>query len=137
MNLNLTTKTFIIQLKWKIPSNKFKRVLEFIWLLRVEPYLFCIIFFNAIKSDPLDQLIEDKICFQKYKLSHNYCLLLPRIGSEDDYEGKKVLDFRRSDKIDFLFIYYNNNTYTFGLIFEIILNKRVDPFKERENIILL
>jgi hypothetical protein len=103
----------------------------------VEPYLFCIIFFNAIKSDPLDQLIEDKICFQKYKLSHNYCLLLPRIGSEDDYEGKKVLDFRRSDKIDFLFIYYNNNTYTFGLIFEIILNKRVDPFKERENIILL
>jgi hypothetical protein len=47
------------------------------------------------------------------------------MGPEDDYEGKKILDFRRSDKNDFLFIYYNNYTDTFGFIFEIILNKRV------------
>jgi hypothetical protein len=118
-------------------SNKSKRVLKFLWLLRVEPYLFLFIFFNAIKSVPSDQQIEDKICLQKYKLSHNCCLLLPRIGPKDDYEGKKILDFRRSDKNEFLFTYCNNYTDTFGLIFEIISNKRIDAFKERKNIILL
>jgi F0F1-type ATP synthase assembly protein I len=70
-------------------THKIKRSFEFLFLLRVEPYLFLFYFFFCVKKVPLDQLIQDKICFQKYNLSYDYCLKLPQMKSESDYLHKK------------------------------------------------
>jgi hypothetical protein len=72
-------------------THKIKRTFEFLCLLRVEPYLFLFYFFFSVKRVPLDQLIQDKICFQKYNLSRDYCLELPHMNSESDYLHKKSL----------------------------------------------
>ena len=77
-----------------VPSNrglcfKFKRVLEFISLLNVEPFIFFHIINSSLKKVPTDQLIQDKICLFKYHLKADYCLNLPEMSADDDVLHKK------------------------------------------------
>ena len=56
-------------------------------LLRVEPYLFLVIFQFALKGTPSSQLLQDKICMNWYNTTAQYCRGLPTIDEHDDSPG--------------------------------------------------
>ena len=70
-------------------SVDWRKVFEFISLLRVEPYLFVYHFIYTLTKVPTNQLIEDKLCLFVYKLNSSYCYALPEMSDEEDYLGKK------------------------------------------------
>ncbi len=62
-------------------------ILEFLKLLRVEPYLLLIIFQMALKFTPNSQIVEDKICVTWFNTTNEYCHDLP--STDDDDSGSK------------------------------------------------
>ena len=56
-------------------------------LLRVEPYLFLVIFQMALKGTPSSQLLQDKICMNWYNTTAQYCRDLPTLKEEGDSPG--------------------------------------------------
>lgn len=69
--------------------TKFRDTLHFIRLLKSEPYVFITMFVYVMKRIPFDQLVQDKICMQKYNMDKKYCRELPSLSEEDDFAGKK------------------------------------------------
>ena len=65
--------------------HKFRRIVDFLSLMNVEPVLFTVMFMFALKRTPTDQLIQDKICLFKYNATADYCLRLPRMKPEEDF----------------------------------------------------
>ncbi len=70
-------------------SFSFTDFLRFCRLLSVEPLGFLAMFIFLFKKNPIDQLIQDKLCLQKYLLPANYCHALPTMKNEDDYLSMK------------------------------------------------
>ncbi|CAG2103843.1 unnamed protein product [Medioppia subpectinata] len=64
---------------WKI-----LRFFEFIYLLRVEPYLFALTFVYTMKRELTEQLVADKICRFTYNLTATYCQHLHTMLPNDD-----------------------------------------------------
>src|SRR5690625_3195282 len=70
-------------------SLQWSDLARFLRLLKVEPFFFLVMFMNVVKRIPLDQMIEDKICRQKYELPEDYCRRLPVMQSKDDFLERK------------------------------------------------
>ncbi len=52
-------------------------ILNFVKILRIEPFLFLMIFQIGFKGMPNFQIIQDKICMQWYNTTLDYCRNLP------------------------------------------------------------
>ena len=69
-------------------SNNWKEnTLEFIKLLRLDPYIFLVAFQIAIRAAPVGQLFQDKICLDWYNTSDQYCRDLPTTEEVGEGEG--------------------------------------------------
>lgn len=68
-----------------------RNAFRFICLLKVEPFVFLSLCIYIIKRIPIDQMIQDKICLQKYGMDKEYCHNLPTMKDEDDYVKKKSI----------------------------------------------
>jgi len=68
-------------------------ILSFICLLRVEPFVLTFLFTFLIGSVPQGQMIQDKICIQKYNLSREFCHDLPEFKdvTNPDYHYKSLI----------------------------------------------
>jgi hypothetical protein len=64
-----------LEIPWT--RKRIHRAIKFVKLLRVEPYLFLIMFQTSLKTTPSSQLIQDKICRLWYNQTVNYCYELP------------------------------------------------------------
>src|SRR5699024_10757118 len=64
-------------------------VLHFTRLLSVEPLGFLNLFLFLFKKNTIDQMIQDKLCIQRYHLPPGYCYYLPQMKDEEDNLGMK------------------------------------------------
>lgn len=67
---------------------KVASIIKFIKILRVEPFLFLMIFQYGMKGMPNFQIIQDKICMQWYNTTYDYCRDLPSIHEESSGPGQ-------------------------------------------------
>ena len=76
-------------LDFEIPWTRGRliRAWRFMKLLRVEPYMFMVIFQMSLKMTPAHQLLQDKICMNWYKTTTQYCIDLPTLKEEDSEQG--------------------------------------------------
>ena len=76
-------------LDFEIPWTRGRliRAWRFMKLLRVEPYMFLVIFQMALKGTPAGQLLQDKICMHWYKTTAEYCHDLPTLKEDDSEPG--------------------------------------------------
>jgi hypothetical protein len=80
----------------KCLKAKCQSIFNFIKILRVEPFIFLLMFQNSIKTLPTAQMLQDKICRQWYNQSMSYCHGLSKMhggnGGDDDYKSKVLAD---------------------------------------------
>ena len=62
-------------------------ILEFVKILRVEPFLLLMAFQMGLKQSPHSQLAIDKICLQWYNTTVDYCHDLPSSHEEGTDPG--------------------------------------------------
>lgn len=65
------------------------KILPFVRLLTVEPLTFLSMFAFTFKMIPQNQMVQDKLCMQRYNLSFEYCQGLPTMEEADDHLGMK------------------------------------------------
>jgi hypothetical protein len=77
-------------------KSKCRSIFNFIKILRVEPFMFLLVFQYSLKSLPTSQMLQDKICRQWYNQSKEYCHGLSKMhgghGEADDYKSKVLAD---------------------------------------------
>jgi len=77
-------------------KSKCQSIFNFIKILRVEPFMFLLLFQYSLKSLPTSQMLQDKICRQWYNQSKEYCHGLSKMhggnGGDDDYKSKVLAD---------------------------------------------
>ena len=71
-------------------THKVKRIFEFFSLLNVEPFILFLMISSMIKIVPSSQLIQDKICLNKFNMTSTYCLNLPQMTAEEDIFNVKT-----------------------------------------------
>ena len=71
-------------------THKVKRIFEFLSLLNVEPFILLLMITYTIKIVPSSQLVQDKICLNKYHMTSTYCLNLPQMTAEEDIFNVKT-----------------------------------------------
>ena len=67
--------------------NELIKLIKFMKILRIEPYLFLAMFQMALKITPATQLIQDKICLHWYNTTVKYCQDLPSVRETGDMPG--------------------------------------------------
>ncbi len=105
--------------------QKFKRVLKFITLLRVEPYMVLIAFCTFMRKTPLDLLIQDKLCRQKYNMTVEFCTNLPDMKeSENNYNIKTLV---LGDAVQFN-MYHTLMQFCPGIVWALFLGAWIDKY---------
>ena len=66
------------------PFTKLSNISHFLRLLSVEPLGFLTMFIFLFKKTAIDQMLQDKICLQRYRLPLRYCQQLPVIQDHQD-----------------------------------------------------
>ena len=56
--------------------------------LRVEPFMFLLLFAGAVSNVTLSLLVQDKICVLEFKQSNDYCINLNKLDSNDDIQSE-------------------------------------------------
>ena len=105
--------------------SKIKLFLRFVSLLRVEVFMYLTALSLYIRLTPLDLLIQDKICFNKYNLSKDTCKNLPSLTqNETGYEFKsKIL----SEAVEYN-MYQNIIQYAPGIVWALFLGAWIDRY---------
>jgi hypothetical protein len=65
-------------------TSKVYQIISFLNNLRLEPFLFIFVFVMMLRRVPQDQILQDKICIQKYNLPHDFCYKLPTFNETTD-----------------------------------------------------
>ncbi len=105
--------------------KKLKRVLKFITLLRVEPYMVFIAFCLMLRKTPLDLLIQDKLCRQKYNMTVEFCTNLPDMKeTEKNYEIKTLV---LADAVQFN-MYHTLMQFCPGIVWSLFLGAWIDKY---------
>ena len=115
-------------------KNNINKCLSFVYLLRIEPYLILTLFATSIKRVPLDQLIQDKICLQKYNLSKEFCYNLPQMDSSAaNYSYKSLI---LSDSSEFSFFHALISTLP-SIVWSLFIGSWTDRYINAKWILLL
>ncbi|KAI2797799.1 hypothetical protein BLOT_015219 [Blomia tropicalis] len=100
--------------------------------LTMEPIVFIVILIYMLKRIPTDQLIQDKICIQRYNLSVSYCHNLPII--KDDPIGMKSTILTDVTRMAL----YINFINTIPVVFiSIIIGPFIDNYKPAKRLLLI
>ena len=116
-------------------ANWFRNLINFIRLLTVEPLAFLTIFIYLLKTLPQDQMVQDKICLQKYNLPDDYCHHLPTMKDDEDtlYHMKSTI---LSDVTQFKL--YVSILITIPIMFiSVIIGPFIDKYKPAKRILLI
>jgi len=117
-----------------ISCYNFKRTLIFIKLLKIEFFTFIFILCFSLKKTPLDQLIQDKLCRLKYKLSVEFCEHLPETKNSDEfYEYKSLI---LSDAVQYN-MYQTLIITCPAILLSLFLGSWIDNYKYGRKIIFL
>jgi hypothetical protein len=77
-------------------AGRCRSIIDFIKILRVEPFLFMLVFQWNLKSLPTSQMLQDKVCRLWYNQTVEYCQGLSKMqgghGEADDYKSKVLAD---------------------------------------------
>ncbi len=105
--------------------QKFKRILKFVTLLRVEPYMVLIAFCFQMRQTPLNLLIQDKLCRQKYNMSVEFCTNLQEMKeSEKNYKIKTLV---LGDAVQYN-MYHTLMQFCPGLVWSLFLGAWIDKY---------
>lgn len=100
--------------------------------LTMEPIVFIVILIYMLKRIPTDQLIQDKLCIQRYNLSVSYCHNLPII--KDDPIGMKSTILTDVTRMSL----YINFINTIPVMFiSIIIGPFIDNYKPAKRLLLI
>ncbi len=105
--------------------QKFKRILKFVTLLRVEPYMVLIAFCFQMRETPLNLLIQDKLCRQKYNMSVEFCTNLQEMKeSEKNYKIKTLV---LGDAVQYN-MYHTLMQFCPGIVWSLFLGAWIDKY---------
>ncbi len=114
--------------------QKFKRILKFVTLLRVEPYLVLIAFCFQMRQTPLNLLIQDKLCRQKYNMSVEFCTNLQEMKeSEKNYKIKTLV---LGDAVQYN-MYHTLMQFCPGIVWSLFLGAWIDKYINGRKVIFL
>jgi hypothetical protein len=103
-------------------------------LLKVEPYLVLTAFCLQMRRTPLDLLIQDKLCRQKYNMSVEFCTNLPQIKeSENNYNIKTLV---LGDAVQYN-MYHTLMQFCPSIVWSLFLGVWTDKYIKGRKIILL
>lgn len=113
---------------------KRSQILLFIRLLSVEPLGFLTLFVFLFKKNAIDQMIQDKICLQRYRLPPDYCLKLPTMSQyEDAFQMKSTI---LGDVTSFN-MYINIGLALPNLALSLLVGPFIDKYRPAKKVLLI
>ena len=115
-------------------STNLQLFARFVWLLRVEPYMLVFATFQYFRSTPLEVLIQDKLCRNKYNMSEEFCLNLPFM--KDNEPDSDIRSSILSDAVLYN-SYHQWITMTPGVTWALFLGPWIDKYARARKIIFI
>ena len=113
---------------------KRSQILRFVCLLSVEPLGFLTLFVFLFKKNAIDQMLQDKICLQRYKLPPGYCLKLPTMTQyEDTFQMKSTI---LGDVTSFQ-MYINIGLALPNLALSLLVGLFIDKYRPAKKVLLI
>ncbi|CAG2105176.1 unnamed protein product [Medioppia subpectinata] len=106
-------------------KNKIKIFFRFLSLLRVEPFMIILAFSQYFRRTPLEVLIQDKLCRNRYNMSEEFCLQLPYMS--DVETGHEIKTLILSDAVKYN-MYHTWITMAPGIVWSIFLGPWIDKY---------
>src|SRR5699024_9704408 len=113
---------------------KIGNVFNFVRLLTVEPLAFFSLFIMMFKGLPQDQMIQDKICLQRYNLPPAYCQRLPQMTDADDEFHMKSTILADVTQLN---LYINLFITIPILLISILIGPFIDKYKPAKKMLLI
>ncbi|CAG2167426.1 unnamed protein product [Oppiella nova] len=106
-------------------KDRFKTFMRFISLLRVEPFMIILAFSSYFRRTPLEVLIQDKLCRNRYNMSEEFCLELAYMS--DVETGHEIKTQILSDAVKYN-MYHTWITMAPGIMWSIFLGPWIDKY---------
>ncbi|XP_037029710.1 solute carrier family 46 member 3-like [Bradysia coprophila] len=110
-------------------------LLEFIKILRVEPFTFAMLFQYGLRGMPSFLMIQDKVCMQWYNTTYEYCRDLP--STQEDSSGPGLYKTRiLADAIQMAT--YTTYVHLFpSLVYGLLIGAWIDRFNKGRKFLLI
>ena len=113
--------------------SKIKSFLTFLWLLRVEVFMFFTAYSLYIRTTPLDLLIQDKICRNHYELNASICHDLPqKTDNETGHHKSDILSLAVQYNM-----YQNIIQYAPGIVWALFLGAWIDKYNNGRKMVFI